>query len=86
MNTTCRACLNYTDNGVRLLTLYKHFHYLPIMIWNCIGIRVSQCAYIHAYPLLFSVIFFYYLFQFLISFHYGVYFCSMCVELFCLFI
>lgn len=50
MNTTCRACLNYTDNGVRLLTLYKHFHYLPIMIWNCTGIKVSR--YTRLYPLL----------------------------------
>lgn len=41
MNTTCRACLNYTENGVRLLTLYKHYHYLPIIILNCTGIKVS---------------------------------------------
>lgn len=40
MNTTCRACLNYTENGVRLLTLYKHYHYLPIIILNCTGIKV----------------------------------------------
>lgn len=45
MNTTCRACLNYTENGVRLLTLYKHYHYLPIIIMNCTGIKVSCCAF-----------------------------------------
>lgn len=45
MNTTCRACLNYTENGVRLLTLYKHYHYLPIIILNCTGIKVRVIPY-----------------------------------------
>lgn len=47
MNTTCRACLNYTENGVRLLTLYKHYHYLPIIILNCTGIKVRVVSYIY---------------------------------------
>lgn len=79
MNTTCRACLNYTDNGVRLLTLYKHFHYLPIMIWNCIGIRVSQCAYIYMHILYFSLLFF----SFTIYFIFWYHFITVCIFVQC---
>lgn len=47
MNTTCRACLKFTENGVRLLTLYKHYHYLPIIILNCTGIKVRVVSYLY---------------------------------------
>lgn len=57
MNTTCRCCLNYTENGVRLLTLYKHYHYLPIIILNCTGIKVRVVSYLYYF---FVFIFFFF--------------------------